>query len=347
MGFQHTSSRVPAVATLDLWETEAAIKHIKDDFETGLAEALNLRRVTAPLVVPAGSGVNDDLNGVEVPVRFPVRGLGGQPVEVVQSLAKWKRLTLARLRVPPGQGIYTDMNAIRPDESLDPLHSVYVDQWDWERTIEGRDRTLEFLETIVSRIYGVIRRTEIRVGDRYPELDVWLPETMTFVHAEELERQYPHLTPAERERHVAEAHGAVFIIGIGADLPGSGVPHDGRAPDYDDWITPNGHGLGLNGDLVVWYPPLRCALELSSMGIRVTPDSLLHQLALRGCSDRRDLFFHRTLLEGALPLSIGGGIGQSRLCMFLLRKRHIGEVQAGVWPDAMVVTCRADGIELL
>jgi aspartate--ammonia ligase len=327
-------------------ETEKAIKLVKDFFEDALADALNLKRITAPLFVEAGSGINDDLNGVEAPVRFAVKALANRQVEIVQSLAKWKRLMLAKLDVHPGEGIYTDMNAIRPDEALDSLHSIYVDQWDWERTIRDEDRNLSFLKTIVQKIYRVLRRTEAAVVERYPELGTLLPDAITFVHTEELEARYPALTPAEREDRIAREHGAVFIIGIGAALA-SGEPHDGRAPDYDDWITPNGSGRGLNGDIIVWYPVLNRALELSSMGIRVNPDSLRRQLEIRGCEKRAELYFHRTLLDGLLPSSIGGGIGESRLCMYYLRKAHIGEVQAGIWPDAMIESCRDRNIALL
>jgi len=331
---------------LDLRETEMAIKSLKDFFEAALAEALNLKRVTAPLFVEAGSGINDDLTGVEAPVRFRVKGLGDTPVEIVQSLAKWKRLMLAKLDVHAGEGIYADMNAIRPDEAQDSLHSIYVDQWDWERTIRDDERNLEVLESTVRKIYRVLRRTEAFIVAKYPELGTWLPETITFVHAEELEERYPRLTPAEREHRAAEEHGAVFATGIGAALSG-GEPHDGRAPDYDDWTTPNGRGLGLNGDIIVWYPVLGRAVELSSMGIRVSPDALRRQLEIRGCTEREHLYFHRTLLGGSLPASMGGGIGQSRLCMYYLRKAHIGEVQAGIWPAGMVEDCRRRNIPLL
>jgi aspartate--ammonia ligase len=347
MAYDTTSIPTDYIPLLDLRETEKAIKIVKDFFEQNLADTLNLKRVTAPLFVRAGSGINDDLNGVEAPVRFPVKGLAGETIEVVQSLAKWKRLMLAKLAINPGEGLYTDMNAIRPDEYLDSLHSIYVDQWDWERAIDPAQRNLEFLKAVVRKIYRVMRRTEAHVCDHYPELGSWLPETITFVHAEELEARYPELTPAAREHRVAEEHGAVFIVGIGAALPGTGLPHDGRAPDYDDWITPNGVGRGLNGDIVVWYPPLGRAVELSSMGIRVSPSSLQEQLAIRGCTERRELYFHRTLLAGSLPASIGGGIGQSRLCMYFLRKVHIGEVQAGIWPEEMAEACRARNVALL
>jgi aspartate--ammonia ligase len=331
---------------LDMKETEKAIKFIKDFFEENLAEALNLDRVTAPLYVQAHSGINDDLNGVEKPVSFHVKGINGLEVEVVQSLAKWKRLMLAKLGVFPGGGIYADMNAIRPDETLDNLHSNYVDQWDWERTMLAEQRHLDYLKTIVRKIYRVLRRTEIFIHGKYPEIGKMLPDEITFVHAEDLEERYPDLRPQERENRVAQEHGAVFIIGIGAAL-GDGTPHDGRAPDYDDWITPNGRGRGLNGDIIVWYPVLGRALEISSMGIRVNPETLEQQLAIRGCAERRHLQYHRRLLLGELPASIGGGIGQSRLCMYFLRKAHIGEVQAGLWPEAMVADCQANNIVLL
>jgi aspartate--ammonia ligase len=331
---------------LDVRETEKAIKFVKDFFQDNLADALNLKRVTAPLFVESGSGINDDLNGVEKPVSFQVKDLGGRRFEVVQSLAKWKRLTLAKLGIYPGEGIYTDMNAIRPDEVLDSLHSVYVDQWDWERTMLEEERQLDFLKRIVRKIYRVLRRTEHFIYGKYPEVGLELPEEITFLHAEELEEIYPDLTPANRENRAAEKHGAVFIIGIGAPLQ-DGMPHDGRAPDYDDWITPNGRGRGLNGDIIVWYPRLRSAFELSSMGIRVTPETLKEQLAIRDCTDKQDLPFHRKLLNGELPLSIGGGIGQSRLCMYFLRKAHIGEIQAGVWSDDMKKECAEKNIVLL
>jgi aspartate--ammonia ligase len=327
-------------------ETEKAIKLIKDFFEVNLAEVLNLRRITAPLFVPAGSGINDDLNGVEQPVSFHIKDLGGLKAEIVQSLAKWKRLMLADLGILPGEGIYTDMNAIRPDETLDNLHSIYVDQWDWERTMLDEERHLDFLKHIVRKIYRVLRRTEQFVRETYPEIGSLLPEKITFVHAEDLKARFPDLDPRERENRIAEEHGAVFIIGIGAPMEG-GQPHDGRAPDYDDWISPNGRGHGLNGDIILWYPVLGCAFELSSMGIRVSAQTLEKQLALRNQMERCRLFFHRRLLNGDLPACIGGGIGQSRLCMYLLKKAHIGEVQVGLWPEAMVQECRDNNIVLL
>lgn len=348
-GIMSTLSLSPApqyTPILDKRETEKAIKLIKDFFEDSLAEVLNLRRITAPLFVPAGSGINDDLNGVEQPVSFHIRELNGLKAEIVQSLAKWKRLMLADMGILPGEGIYTDMNAIRPDEKLDNLHSLYVDQWDWEKTMRQEERHLDFLKMVVRKIYRVLRRTERVVWETYPEVGCFLPEEITFTHAEELEERYPELTPRERENRAALEYGAVFVIGIGAPLQG-GDPHDGRAPDYDDWISPNGRGRGLNGDLILWYPVLGQAFELSSMGIRVTAQSLETQLAIREQSARSRLFFHKRLLNGELPPSIGGGIGQSRLCMFLLRKAHIGEVQVGIWPEAMIEECRERNIALL
>ncbi len=331
---------------LDMRETEKAIELLKVFFQESLAEALNLKRVTAPLFVEAGTGVNDDLNGVERPVCFRVKHLGGRELEVVQSLAKWKRLTLAALGVHAGEGIYTDMNAIRPDELLDPLHSIYVDQWDWERTMLQEERNLVFLEGIVRKIYRALRRTERFIHERYPEIERTLPSAITFVHAQDLEERFPDLLPPERENRAAEELGAVFVIGIGAPLR-DGKPHDARAPDYDDWTTPNGRGRGLNGDLIVWNPVLRRAVELSSMGIRVGPETLEEQLRIRGCTERRSLLYHRRLLSGELPWCVGGGIGQSRLCMYLLRKAHIGEVQAGVWPEAMRHHCKDRNVALL
>lgn len=327
--------------------TERAIQQIKDTFQTNLAFELNLVRVTAPLFVASGTGVNDDLNGVERPVRFSVGADGDRPVEIVQSLAKWKRLALADLAIPVGEGIYTDMNALRPDEVLDNIHSVYVDQWDWELAISATQRTRAFLERVVRKVYDVIRRTERYVAYEYPQIQAELPEEITFVHAQELEDRYPDLNPKEREDLVCREHGAVFVVGIGGALA-SGVPHDGRAPDYDDWSSVAEDGrVGLNGDILVYNRVLGRGFELSSMGVRVDPASLDRQLAIRGADDRRRLAFHQRLLTGGLPLSIGGGIGQSRLSMYLLRKAHIGEIQSGYWPDAMIAACRAGGVNLL
>ena len=332
---------------LDVKQTEKAIKVIKDFFEVNLAAELRLSRVTAPLFVLRGTGINDDLNGVEMPVSFPIADMNGQTAEIVQSLAKWKRMMLADYRIKHGYGLYTDMNAVRPSEQLDNLHSLYVDQWDWERVISPGERTISFLQGIVRKIYAVIKRTEFHLGDRYPFIKAELPDEITFIHAEELQRRYPDLNPRQREEEAVREHRAVFIIGIGAPLA-DGIPHDGRAPDYDDWITGTSNGFrGLNGDIIVWNDLLNRSFELSSMGIRVDGDALLRQLELTGSMARKELLFHRRLLNNELPLSIGGGIGQSRLCMYFLRKAHIGEVQVGLWPTEMVAACRENNIFLL
>ena len=327
-------------------QTEKAIKAVKDMFQSNLSAQLALLRVTAPMVVPSGMGLNDDLNGVERPVRFPVKALGDAPAEVVHSLAKWKRLKLGELGVVPGRGIYTDMNALRPDEDLDNIHSIYVDQWDWEKVIRPEDRTLDYLRRTVRKIYEAIKVTENRLYVEFPQIRPELPDEIHFIHAEELRRRFPSLSPKERETEIVREYGAVFIIGIGGAL-GDGVPHDGRAADYDDWSTPNEDGFeGFNGDLLLWDNVLDIAFEVSSMGIRVDRDALLRQLAIRHQEEKAELFFHRKLLAGGLPQTIGGGIGQSRLCMYLLRKAHIGEIQAGIWPEDMRLACRAAGIEL-
>jgi aspartate--ammonia ligase len=320
---------------------------IKEYFQINLALELNLTRVTAPLFVPAGRGINDDLNGVEKPISFPIRNMDGQQAEIIQSLAKWKRLMLADYGFRSGEGLYTDMNAIRPDEILDNIHSLYVDQWDWELAINEENRTLEFLIKTVRTIYAVIVRTEKYMFQNYPSIEPGLPEEITFIHSEALEQAYPDLSPMEREEKAVREYGAVFVIGIGNKLE-SGQPHDGRAPDYDDWSTPTGSGhTGLNGDIIVYNKVLDRAFELSSMGIRVNRASLKRQLELTGTTERAKLLFHRRLRNGELPLSIGGGIGQSRLCMFYLRKAHIGEIQASIWPDDVIERCRQNNIFLL
>ena len=341
-------SFVPAsyVPVLDVRETHRAIAFTKALFGAELADALRLTRVEAPLFVQAGTGVNDDLNGLERPVSFRVPALGAGEVQIVQSLAKWKRLALAAFGFEPGTGLCTDMRAIRPDETLDHTHSAYVDQWDWERVMRPDERTLAFLEATVRAIYGALRRTSERLAERYPRLGLELPDEVTLVTAEELEARYPSLSRAEREDRIARDCGAVFVAGIGASLR-DGRPHDGRAPDYDDWTTRHARGRGLNGDLIVWHPVTGRALELSSMGIRVTPETLVAQLAERGCPERAGQLFHRRLLAGELPQSVGGGIGQSRVCMYLLRKAHIGEVQASVWPEPVLGACRARNVTLL
>ena len=332
---------------LDTKETEHAIVMIKDFFQTALSTELNLRRVTAPLFLPAGTGFNDDLNGVEVPVNFNVKDMGGVKLEIVQSLAKWKRYKVTELGLMPDFGIYTDMNAIRPDEELDNTHSLYVDQWDWEMCIDENDRTVMHLKEIVEKIYRCLKRLEFYIYDRYDFIKPFLPQKITFVFADELQRQYPDLTPKERENKICQQYGAVFLIGIGGKLDDGSI-HDGRAPDYDDWITETGDGhRGLNGDLLVWYPVLNRSVELSSMGIRVDADALCRQLEMQGCEERKNLYFHRRLLDGSLPLSIGGGIGQSRLCTILLHKAHVGETQASIWPEEMRAECKAAKIALI
>lgn len=332
---------------LDMRQTEHGIKLIKEFFQQNLSTELRLRRVTAPLFVLKGLGINDDLNGVERPVSFPIKDLGDAEAEVVHSLAKWKRLTLAEYNIEPGYGVYTDMNAIRADEELDNLHSLYVDQWDWEAVIGREDRTMGFLRNIVERIYAAILRTEYLVCETYPQIKPFLPEKIHFIHSEELLRMYPDKSPKEREDAICQTYGAVFLIGIGGKLA-NGEKHDGRAPDYDDWSTVAENGQkGLNGDILIWYPTLQRSIELSSMGIRVDKESLLRQLSIEGQEARKELYFHQQLINGNLPLSVGGGIGQSRLCMILLHKAHIGEIQASIWPQEMRKECKELGMTLL
>lgn len=326
--------------------TEKAIKAVKDMFQDNLSAQLALLRVTAPMTVLSGTGLNDDLNGVESPVSFPVKDMEGRKAEVVHSLAKWKRIKLAQMGVAPGRGIYTDMNALRPEEELDNIHSIYVDQWDWEKVIVPEQRTLDFLKKTVRRIYEAIKVTENKLYVEFPQIEPMLPEEIFFIHSQQLLRMYPDLSPKEREDAVVREHKAVFIIGIGGRLS-DGNPHDGRAADYDDWSSVNEDGYeGLNGDLLLWNPVLQSAFEVSSMGIRVDSEALLRQLKLRGEEEKSELMYHKMLLEGRLPLTIGGGIGQSRLCMFLLRKAHIGEIQSSLWPEEMRMKCHEAGIEL-
>ena len=327
-------------------QTEKAIKAVKDMFQDNLSAQLALLRVTAPMTVLSGTGINDDLNGVERPVRFPVRSLDERQAEVVHSLAKWKRLKLAELGVVPGRGIYTDMNALRPDEDLDNIHSIYVDQWDWEKVIRPEDRNVAFLKRTVRRIYEAVKVTENKLYVEFPQLVPMLPDDIFFIHSEELLQRYPGMTAKERENAITREHKAVFVIGIGGKLSDGSI-HDGRAADYDDWSSPGENGLaGLNGDILLWSPVLESAFEISSMGIRVDPEALRRQLRERDQVWKEDLYFHRRLLAGELPQTIGGGIGQSRLCMFLLRKAHIGEIQSSIWPDGMRAACRDAGIEL-
>lgn len=327
--------------------TEVAIKDIKETFQEKLADALNLRRVTAPLFVLSGTGLNDDLNGVESPVSFNIQCMDNRRAEVVHSLAKWKRTKLGAYDIAPGYGLYTDMNAIRACEELDNLHSLYVDQWDWEQTITDNDRNIDYLKSTVKKIYAAVKATELMIYRRYPHITPQLPDEITFLHSQQLFEMFPNLDSKSREGEAAKKFGAVFIIGIGNPLS-NGEPHDGRAPDYDDWITPNADGfVGLNGDMIFWNPILECPFELSSMGIRVSPQSLIQQLKARNCEERAQLRFHQALINGELPQSIGGGIGQSRLCMFLLQKAHVGEVQASIWPEEQIAKCAAAGIELI
>jgi aspartate--ammonia ligase len=334
-------------AYLNLKGTEEAIKYIKDFFQTKIVKELNLTRASAPIIVLSRTGINDRLTGIEKPISFTVTDMN-EKAEIVQSLAKWKRVALADYDFKHGEGLYTDMNAIRPDERLDNLHSIYVDQWDWERVINKEERNLEFLKYIVRKIYKVIRETEKEVCQRYKQVPgPFLPDKIHFIHSEELEERYPDLLPREREDAICKEKGAIFIVGIGAKLK-SGEPHDGRAADYDDWTTQTGKGKkGLNGDILVWYPILNCAFELSSMGIRVDKESLLRQLEIKGELDKVNLYFHQRLLGGELPLTIGGGIGQSRLCMLFLRKAHIGEIQSSIWPDEIREVCKDNNIFLL
>lgn len=319
-------------------ETEIAIKSIKDHFETVLASELNLARVSAPLFVRPETGLNDNLNGVERAVAFDIKDIGGDTVEIVQSLAKWKRNALKAYRFKDGEGLYTDMNAIRRDEILDNLHSVYVDQWDWEKIIKKEERNTETLKNIVRKLFTVFKKTEDYICGKYPFLEKMLPNDIQFITTQELEDMYPGCGPKERENRIAKEKKAVFIMKIGGTLK-SGIKHDGRAPDYDDWE--------LNGDIVFWYPVLNCAFEVSSMGIRVDEDSLLKQLKISGCEDRKNMDFHKRLLERELPYTVGGGLGQSRICMFYLGKAHVGEVQSSVWPEEMILDCMDSGIQLL
>jgi len=332
--------RIPAgyVSPINIRETAVAIKEIKDFFERELARVLHLTRVSAPLMVRERSGLNDTLNGVERPVRFDLGLDLGENVEIVQSLAKWKRLALARYGFHPGEGLYADMTAIRRDDDIDNIHSIYVDQWDWERVIRREERNEQMLRHLVRRAYAALKQTERFVADRYDWADAILPDQITFVSAQELEDAYPGLTPKQREYAAVKQHGAVFVSQIGGALA-SGESHGGRAPDYDDWQ--------LNGDILVYYPLLDIELELSSMGIRVDEEALLRQLQIRGCGERASLPFHAALLRGELPCTAGGGIGQSRMCMFFLNKAHIGEVHAAVWPTATEEACAAAGVKLL
>ena len=333
------SSYLPAgyKPLLDIRQTQVAIKKVKDFFERDLAIQLNLTRVSAPLFVRSDSGLNDTLNGVERPVAFDIKDMDCD-VEIVQSLAKWKRRALKDYGFKPGEGLYADMNAIRRDEDTDNIHSVLVDQWDWEKIITPEQRNVDSLKRAVRAIYRSLRHTETYIAEEYDIVGKFLPDEIYFITTQELEDMYPDLTPKQRENEIARDKGAVFIMQIGGKLR-SGEIHDGRAPDYDDWQ--------LNGDILMWNPVLECAFEISSMGIRVDEASLDRQLTLAGCDDRRDLPFHKMLLHGELPLTMGGGIGQSRVCMLMIGTCHIGEVQSSIWDKATIDACRSAGILLL
>ena len=323
---------------LNLYQTQIAIKTVKDFFQTLLAERLHLLRVSAPLFVDPSSGLNDNLNGVERPVTFDIKYQNGREAEIVQSLAKWKRYALKRYGFSAGEGLYTDMSAIRRDEETDNIHSVYVDQWDWEKIISKEDRSLDTLRDAVRTVYKVLRKTEKYMSIQFDYIEEILPQDIFFITTRELEEMFPDYSPKEREYYIAKAKGAVCIMQIG-DLLESGIPHDGRAPDYDDW--------SLNADIVVYYPVLDIALELSSMGIRVDKEALLSQLDKSGCMERASLPFHQAVINEELPYTIGGGIGQSRICMFFLRKAHIGEVQCSLWPESVMQEAEKKGLQLL
>ena len=323
---------------LNLKETQIAIKQVKDFFQRELAAELNLKRVSAPLFVSPDSGLNDNLNGVERPVSFGVKEQDDKPFEIVHSLAKWKRLALKRYNFNVGEGLYTDMNAIRRDEETDNIHSIFVDQWDWEKIIPADARNEKTLRDTVKAVYEALRVTEKYVANKYDYVECFLPEEITFITTQELVDLYPGMSAKEREYEIVKKHGAVFLMQIG-DILSNGEKHDGRAPDYDDWK--------LNGDILVYYPVLDIALELSSMGIRVNAEVLAEQLKKAGCEERAELPFQKDLLEGRLPQTIGGGIGQSRICMFFLRKAHIGEIQVSVWPDEIYDEAAAPGITIL
>lgn len=323
---------------LSVRETQEAIKYIRDTFQKEFGKEMNLERISAPLFVEHSSGLNDDLNGVERPVQFDLAGIPGETVEVVHSLAKWKRMALYEYGFQPGEGLYTNMNAIRRDEELDNLHSCYVDQWDWEKVITKEERNEETLKDIVRTIFKIIKHMQHEVWYKYPKAVKHLPKDITFVTSQELEDRYPDKTPKERENLITKEYGCVFLMKIGGRLA-SGKPHDGRAPDYDDWE--------LNGDILFWFDNLNCAMEISSMGIRVDEASLARQLSVAGCEERRSLPYHQMLLKGQLPYTIGGGIGQSRLCMLLLNRAHVGEVQASLWPEDMREACKKHNIFLL
>jgi len=331
----------------DFLETEISIALVKETFSTELSRQLSLARISSPIAILDGTGINDDLNGCERPVAFPLKAMQDRRAVVVHSLAKWKRIRLKQMGIEQGNGILTDMRALRPDEEFTAIHSIYVDQWDWEQRIKPEERSLLKLKQTVTQIYTALKKTEQVVHFNYPQIIPSLPDKITFIHSQELLSMFPGLNPKQREHKAAKEYGAVFIMGIGKNLS-NGEPHDGRAPDYDDWSSPNSDGyFGLNGDIIVWNPTLNSAFELSSMGIRVDPEALERQLKIRNCASRSLLPFHNMLLAGELPECIGGGIGQSRLCMFMLKKSHIGEVQVGIWPDETIKKFSETGITLM
>lgn len=323
---------------LDLRQTQEAIKYIRDTFQKEIGRALQLSRISAPLFVPKSSGLNDNLNGVETPVSFTIPQMPGEQIEVVHSLAKWKRMALKKYDFKMHEGLYTNMNAIRKDEVVDNLHSYYVDQWDWEKIISKEERNVETLKRHVLKIFKVIKHMEHEVWYKYPQAVNRLPDKIHFFTSQDLEDRYPDLSPTERETAMCKEYGCIFVMGVGKKLK-SGIKHDGRAPDYDDW--------DLNGDILFWFEPLQCALEISSMGIRVDEDSLVKQLEIENCLDRLQLPYHQQIINKELPYTIGGGIGQSRLCMLLLKKAHVGEVQASIWPQEMIDECNKHNIRLL
>ncbi|NCD06201.1 MAG: aspartate--ammonia ligase [Spirochaetia bacterium] len=328
-------------------QTEKAIKFVKDTFERELSGELKLSRVTSPLFVPRGSGINDDLNGIERPVRFEIGNLNNKEMEIVHSLAKWKRMALADHGFDPNTGLYTDMNAIRPDDMIDAIHSLYVDQWDWELVMDEGQRNLDFLKIIVKKVYEAIKRTQFLVNENFESKYPILPEEIVFIHSEDAQKEFPNLTPEEREKKLAKKYGAIFVIGIGNKLA-DGVKHGGRAPDYDDWSTDTIDGYkGLNGDIIVWDNVREDSLELSSMGIRVNKEALLRQLEMEDALERKELYWHKRLLNDEFPQTIGGGIGQSRICMFLLNKAHIGEVQASIWDEETLKVASEKNIPLM
>ena len=323
---------------LDLRQTQEAIKYIRDTFQKEIGRALQLSRISAPLFVEKNSGLNDNLNGVENPVSFEIKEIPDETIEVVHSLAKWKRMALKKYGFKMHEGLYTNMNAIRKDEAVDNLHSYYVDQWDWEKIISKSERNEETLKRHVLKIFKVIKHMEHEVWYKYPHAVNRLPDKIHFFTSQELEDRYPDLTPTERETAMCKEYGCIFVMGVGKKLK-SGIKHDGRAPDYDDW--------DLNGDILFWFEPLKCALEISSMGIRVDEDALVKQLEAENCLERLELPYHKQILNKELPYTIGGGIGQSRLCMLLLKKAHVGEVQASIWPQEVIDECEKHNIHLL